>query len=164
MPKRARNWMILGVVIAAVIPLAGCATYANYPSIGNDMAVNDPNVAPLPELCERSLTLVIDRYPVGGEYVINFPRGMERTRALSLAEKIGGDQARIVSPESEGLPVYHVSRIWLRGDGADVDVIRPVVEEMVARFRPQSESYWELWVDGEKAVSEITADEIFCKP
>ena len=32
-------------------------------------------------------------------------------------------------------------------------VIEPVVAEMVARFRPQTESYWELWVDGEKAVS-----------
>jgi len=32
-------------------------------------------------------------------------------------------------------------------------VIDPVVAEMVARFRPQTESYWELWVDGEKAVS-----------
>ncbi len=32
-------------------------------------------------------------------------------------------------------------------------VIQPVVDEMVARFRPQTESYWELWVDGEKAVS-----------
>lgn len=32
-------------------------------------------------------------------------------------------------------------------------VIQPVVDELVARFRPQTESYWELWVDGEKAVS-----------
>jgi sulfite reductase (ferredoxin) len=34
-----------------------------------------------------------------------------------------------------------------------VTVIQPIVDEMVARFRPQTESYWELWVDGEKAVS-----------
>lgn len=32
-------------------------------------------------------------------------------------------------------------------------IIQPVVDEMVARFRPQTESYWELWVDGEKAVT-----------
>ncbi|MGB3737387.1 MAG: NADPH-dependent assimilatory sulfite reductase hemoprotein subunit [Ilumatobacter sp.] len=32
-------------------------------------------------------------------------------------------------------------------------VIQPVVDEMVARFRPQTESYWELWVDGEQAVT-----------
>ncbi len=33
------------------------------------------------------------------------------------------------------------------------DIIEPLVAEMVARFRPQTESYWELWVDGERAVS-----------
>ena len=32
-------------------------------------------------------------------------------------------------------------------------VIEPLVAEIVARFRPQTESYWELWVDGERAVS-----------
>ncbi len=32
-------------------------------------------------------------------------------------------------------------------------VLAPVVEEMVARFRPRTESYWELWVDGDKAVT-----------
>jgi sulfite reductase (ferredoxin) len=32
-------------------------------------------------------------------------------------------------------------------------VIQPVVDELVARFRPQTESYWELWVDGEQAVT-----------
>jgi sulfite reductase (ferredoxin) len=32
-------------------------------------------------------------------------------------------------------------------------ILEPVVAEMVARFRPQTESYWELWVDGEKAVT-----------
>lgn len=32
-------------------------------------------------------------------------------------------------------------------------VIEPLVDDLVARFRPQTESYWELWVDGEKAVS-----------
>ena len=33
------------------------------------------------------------------------------------------------------------------------EVLQPLVAEIVARFRPQTESYWELWVDGERAVS-----------
>ncbi len=32
-------------------------------------------------------------------------------------------------------------------------VLDPLLAEIVARFRPQTESYWELWVDGEHAVS-----------
>lgn len=32
-------------------------------------------------------------------------------------------------------------------------IIQPIVDDLVARFRPQTESYWELWVDGERAVT-----------
>ena len=32
-------------------------------------------------------------------------------------------------------------------------VLQPLVDELVARFRPRSETYWELWVDGEQAVT-----------
>jgi sulfite reductase (ferredoxin) len=32
-------------------------------------------------------------------------------------------------------------------------VLRPLVAELVQRFRPQTRAYWELWVDGDKAVS-----------
>ena len=32
-------------------------------------------------------------------------------------------------------------------------VVEPLVADLVARFRPQTASYWELWVDGEKAVT-----------
>lgn len=36
-------------------------------------------------------------------------------------------------------------------------VIEPLVASIVARFRPQTESYWELWVDGDKAVTAAPA-------
>ncbi len=32
-------------------------------------------------------------------------------------------------------------------------VLRPLVAELVRRFRPRTSAYWELWVDGEKAVT-----------
>jgi sulfite reductase (ferredoxin) len=38
-------------------------------------------------------------------------------------------------------------------DPARQAILEPVVAEMVARFRPRTESYWELWVDGEHAVT-----------
>ncbi|HEU4840294.1 MAG TPA: NADPH-dependent assimilatory sulfite reductase hemoprotein subunit [Ilumatobacteraceae bacterium] len=31
------------------------------------------------------------------------------------------------------------------------EVLEPLLASIVARFRPQTESYWDLWVDGEKA-------------
>ncbi|MGH9271438.1 MAG: sulfite reductase, partial [Ilumatobacteraceae bacterium] len=33
------------------------------------------------------------------------------------------------------------------------DVIEPLVDAIVARFRPRTTAYWELWVDGERAVT-----------
>jgi sulfite reductase (ferredoxin) len=38
-------------------------------------------------------------------------------------------------------------------DPARQAVLQPVVDEMVARFRPYTDSYWDLWVNGEHAVS-----------
>ncbi len=38
-------------------------------------------------------------------------------------------------------------------DPARQAVLEPVVAEMVARFRPRTETYWEVWVDGEQAVT-----------
>lgn len=32
-------------------------------------------------------------------------------------------------------------------------VIQPVLQQLVQRFRPQTTSYWEIWIDGEKAVT-----------
>ncbi len=33
------------------------------------------------------------------------------------------------------------------------EVIEPLVAQIVTRFRPQAETYWELWIDGDKAVT-----------
>jgi sulfite reductase (ferredoxin) len=33
------------------------------------------------------------------------------------------------------------------------EIIRPLVDQLVARFRPRTSAYWELWIDGEKAVT-----------
>lgn len=39
-------------------------------------------------------------------------------------------------------------------------VLRPALDQLVQRFRPHTRGYWEIWVDGEKAVSaEASPDE-----
>ena len=114
-----------GVVCGLVWVGAGCATYANYPAIGGDAAVNDPNVVPLPSLATTALRWVVEQHPVEGEYVVNLPQGTEYERAGKMARSVG-EGARLVSEATSGLPAYHVSRIWLRGDRAEVDVMRPV--------------------------------------
>ena len=40
-------------------------------------------------------------------------------------------------------------------------IIQPVVQQLVQRFRPQTTSYWEIWVDGDKA---FTAEPATAEP
>lgn len=138
---------LLGVVAMGMIVAcgAGCATYANYPEIGNDAAVNDPNVSPLPTLEEEALRWVVGKHPVEGGYVVNLARGTRRSTAESIVKDLGGG-ARLVSDESMGLPVYHVSRIWLRGDRAEVDVLRPVGEGAYQAVTVRLKSDFGRWV------------------
>lgn len=124
--RLAAGGLVIGLGVGASWT-AGCATYANYPAVDGDVAVNDPNVAPLPSMMTVAMGWLMDRYPAEGAYVVNWPRGMDRARAKSMVELVGPD-ARVVSPETEGLPVYHVSRVWLRGDRGEVDVMRPVAQ------------------------------------
>lgn len=106
----------------------GCASYVNYPALGaDDAAVNDPNISPAPTLMEVALRHVVERFPVDGEYVINLPPGMARRRAGEVLVGMKDPDARLVSPETVGLPAYHVTRVWMRpGERGQVEVLRPV--------------------------------------
>lgn len=98
--------------------------------------------------------------------------------ADQLADVVGDGTLRITS--RQGLQWHHVGKadlrtmIWILNQsvvttfGACGDVVRNVVAcpdpaaptvlgdvaaELASRFRPRTNAYWELWVDGEKAVS-----------
>ncbi|MEX1133833.1 MAG: NADPH-dependent assimilatory sulfite reductase hemoprotein subunit [Acidimicrobiia bacterium] len=98
--------------------------------------------------------------------------------ADQLADLVGDGTLRITS--RQGLQWHHVGKtdlpalIWTLNQslvttfGACGDVVRnvaacpdpaaptvlgDVAAELATRFRPRSNAYWELWVDGEKAVS-----------
>jgi sulfite reductase (ferredoxin) len=38
------------------------------------------------------------------------------------------------------------------------EIVGPLLDQLVARFRPRTRAYWELWIDGEKAVTAEPAD------
>jgi len=126
---------LLGLGALGLASIPGCATYANYPPIGQDLAVNDPNVVPLPVLMRVSLNRVLAQDAGAGDlpenWVLNLPRGTTLERARSLLEGVKRDTGvtggmLVGDPGSQGLPVYSVTRVWLRADKATVDVIRPV--------------------------------------
>lgn len=125
----------LSLAALSITTAPGCATYANYPPIGQDLAINDPNVIPIPVLMRVALTRTLSTDAATGElperWVLNFPRGTTLERAQSLLESTSRDAGvtggmLVGDPGFQGLPVYSVTRVWLRADKATVDVIRPV--------------------------------------
>lgn len=117
---------------AALVP--GCATHANYPAIERDFAVNDPNVHPIPGLMRRSLVRVLGDDRLHGRlperWALNLPKGTglgtaERLLAETM-EQAGVVGGELVSLENDTLPIYSVTRVWIRGDQGEADVVRPV--------------------------------------
>jgi hypothetical protein len=113
--------------LAALAPLTGCALVASWPAIGDDSAVNDPNVSPMPKVIAAGVREAIAKFPPEGEFVVNLPEGLERFRAERIASEIS-PSARVVDAANQTLPVYHITRVWVRGDRAQVDVVRPLDE------------------------------------
>lgn len=133
---------VFSVGAASLGLLPGCAAgYSSYPVVeGADLANKSPDGWPTFQLAGMAARYVADRYPpnapswASGEpvtpperFVVNIPSGMSRIpyeRAIGFA----GAGAEAPSAENSGLPVYHVTRVWVRGHLARADVMRPVGE------------------------------------
>lgn len=117
----------VSVAVIASGSLVGCtATYANYPAIGDDAAVNDPNSAPMPEVIERALVRVLRDSPPSTNFVINLPQGLERGKAEALRDALGDDRAELAALSVSGLPTYHVQKVWIRGNRGRVEILAPI--------------------------------------
>lgn len=128
----AGAWLLAGV---------GCVGYATYPPMEGMRGFKNPNSDPLPRLMIESVKWVSTRYPPtaaqewsapptivpgeGAKFVVNLPAGVNADLYRSIARKIGPDCVPM-EPGVETLPTYHVARIWVQGDEAKVDVLRPV--------------------------------------
>jgi len=128
---------------------SGCATWVNYPAIGKDAAINDPNIAPTPTVIERAVERVVSQTPLDRRYALNLPREMELERAERIANSLLESLGRgVVLPGEEGwraAPMFHVTRVWVRGDGAEVDVLRPEEAGAHQRVTVTLERTWGAW-------------------
>lgn len=138
--SRSRPVRTLAVALCALAPivLAGCVASTSYPARpGQDYAARDVSHPSIEEICVEALTWTLERYPVpeeaaqptedGGVFAINCPVGMHPRVYERIVEKCG-PLARPLTPETERLPTYHVGRIVVRSDKAEIDIHRPVLE------------------------------------
>lgn len=135
-------------LLGAASVFTGCAGYANYPKLGrDDVAVNNPNTAPVPEAEFVALRWVVRRYPVNGPYTVNFPEGTYRRTGERLTAMLDDPNAKMLTPAAAGLPCFHVKRVWVRGERATVEILRPVLRPPMdiptgSESKPLYQSFW----------------------
>lgn len=138
MVKHALPALLLALA-AALLP--GCVGYHVYPPEEGLRGISNPNSSPIPELATEALRWTVTRYPPTGGYewtrtpadlpgpeakfVINLPTGFNALIYRAIARNVSPN-ALPMEPGLESLPTFHVARIYVMGDDAKVDVIRPV--------------------------------------
>lgn len=165
MIRGCATFLVSVAVLASGAGLAGCAMYMNYPPLEGDTSINNPNISPMPEVVEIGLLEVTRRYPVSGEYVVNLPRGMSVKNAQWVRDGLG-DPARLVGPGTESLPVFHVTRVWIRGGDARVEVLAPEVRGagprgVVVELNTTGIGEWRIERVRELAAGAVEAPELF---
>lgn len=121
----AATGMLGGVVgVVGLASLPGCTSYTNVPGPESAIAGQDPNGRQASRAAETGLAWTIRRHPVDGPFLINLPHGTSTETARSIASSLG-PMAQVPVSETTDLPVYHVSRVWIRLSDAKVDVTFP---------------------------------------
>ncbi|MFN0131879.1 MAG: hypothetical protein ACKVW3_05010 [Phycisphaerales bacterium] len=140
MTRRAASLM-LG--LSTLVALAGCASWANFPPVPGDTAFHSLATPAMEDVMIEGLRWTITRYPPRGTTLdftpgapeeprlsINLPVGVKANYYQYAAREIGGPR-RVVAPlttTSADLPIYHVRSLRVRGDEAQINIVRPATE------------------------------------
>jgi hypothetical protein len=149
----------LGLVAMTAV-VGGCVSYASYPPVPENTAINNPNSPAMEEVMMAGLRWVTTKYPPdttvalganpsheAARMAINLPRGVKPQVYVRVAEAVGAG-ARPLTPENQSLPIYHITSLRVRGDQANVWVLRPVVD---MGAKPNGEPIYQevkLWLQG----------------
>ena len=117
----------------APVVLAACAPLISWPPIEGDAAIHDLAVEPAPSAMAASIRAVSSRWPVDGPWLISPPEGTTLRTARSIIAAVDHTDANLAGPRTTGLPAFHITRVWIRGDDAVVDVFRPAASSDVLR-------------------------------
>lgn len=135
----SRRAHLATTLITLAAALSGCVGYNVYPPEAGERGFSNPNNDPFPPVMTAALQWATVRYPPNThtEFSVAAPAGPEQDFALNLpagvtpllAQRIAtlvGNGAKPLHPGNEALPVYHIARVWISGDEAKVDVVRPI--------------------------------------
>jgi hypothetical protein len=129
-------WMSAAGVMVMACGLVGCVSYANYPPVAKDTAVHNVNAPAMEEVMMAGLRWVAQKYPpspssltgqpspMANDVAVNLPGGVKPKVYRRVAAAVPGGQP--LTEENQHLPTYHLSSIRIRGDQANVWILRPV--------------------------------------
>ena len=128
-PIAVRRFVAL-VSVSLLGAAAGCVGHTTYPPLESDpsrsvLGLNAQNDFMARDVATAALHWAVRRYPVEGEYAVNMPAPMTPASQRAVLERLNEPRARLLTSETKSLPIYHLARIWVRGDEATVDVFRP---------------------------------------
>lgn len=132
----ARSLAAAALLAAGAVGLSGCAEavgMASYPPAPTQTVFADPNKPAVFNAIAAGLAAVIDRYPpIAGVAMLNVPIDLTSDRAAELVEDVqalldqrqGRQAPRVELYTDSGArePIYHLSRVWVTGNSAKVDV------------------------------------------
>lgn len=133
--SRTARCLCTASLLALAAAAGSCAQeYANYPPItGDDFAAKNVNSPNMRNAMAAALRWTVLRYPPPGgtgpgTFAINLPAGTTEDTYDFVARTVGNGAVPVTAENASQIPVYHITRVWLRGSIARIDVVRPVFE------------------------------------
>lgn len=123
---------ILGFSIlasSAILLGNGCVSYTNVPVPNSAPAFKHANSGASIKSMVAALDRVILKHPMRdsqGRYALNLPAGTTPETAATVLARLPKGAILPYEGMEEFVPVYHISRIWLRGVSGKVDVVYPI--------------------------------------
>lgn len=143
----ARLLAVVTVALAPIVGLtSGCAPYVNVPAQQGDVAANDPNTKPVPEVARVALEAVVADSNLSVPFYVVLPDNTAESvyadilpkvsklaqrspRAVLMPEKgKASDTQPAPAPEPAATvdgPELDVKQVRVRGWRAEVDIVRP---------------------------------------
>lgn len=123
---------ILGLAIGAgvmAMVTGGCVSYTNVPVPSSAPAFKHANSGGSIKSISVAADRVVMRHPMKdgqGRYAINLPAGTTPETAREILGRLPDGAVIPWEGMDDSVPVYHISRIWLRGASGKVDVVYPI--------------------------------------
>lgn len=117
----------IGLAGLAIASIGGCVGYTTYPAASWQVASEEMNGPPADEIMIESVKWAIERYESDSSkaIAINLP-DVVRDRTYRIIAYRAGERVLPMEAGREDMPTYHLTRLWVRGEKAEVDLLRPV--------------------------------------